>query len=641
MIIKSITFYNTDLDINNENVLNPTFKVTDIKFQSILTELYENYTLSEIDLNVKGVNFDNSKNCKITITKSNFDEIIYQCGGSINYISIHSDEKIYFGFILSFSETGNSIISFNIKYDVWNNNIEKISNETYILNGNNLGNVQSENWCITSKSHIPSIFKKEGIGGVNKYYNIHYRLPYLIENKIINNIKPLYSTMRYSILFLRIIATEKLSIGISGLNLQSDVGSLFTYYIPIGIYDNISKTYVNGTISFNIGTENPELITFEVINGKPKLNYIMTSLIFEYISTKVISAVLTFNTPFPFNVTNGTSTNFDMSSFRGYWSGDPTTEGQTNQCVVFPCEPNRAIYNFYLDNYKEYTIEELKDNTYKNIDVCVNEFPFNYKNLKIIDETPIIPITLYDVNTSINIKNDTDTVGYRITYIDKDNNEEFKHYQFSRVTSPSELSYSRDSLSYYLQTKGATSMIGSILSNSSLLTENVNRPRTEKISQSRTAIRRYKNMGTVAGNMASFGAQIIDAKNAPDTASYNVHRQEIDLDYLDYPYLINYKYVENDITNKSLINNIFLFGYDFEIKKDIFSVSRRYFDYIQTDFIHISFGDNLDREMLIDLFNGGFTRNHIYKDSNGNIDYNVTVSNKNVNNYDMWLESEV
>lgn len=641
MKISSIVCFHTDLDRLNENVLNPCTAITkDDFFNKILTQLYPSVTINENEIIQKGINFNEDKSCQIVISKDKYDLINNTIKG-IDYIVLRyfysetDTQDLYFGFVRQIVEIGTSTVTMIIDYDIWNNNIDTISITNTVLRPQEIGKYNSNNYGITNKSHLPSVIKNN-----TTYNNLQYKLPYSVNSKYVKNINSIYGgNLRYSILFMKIICSEPIETGLFGTDLPSTIGSLFTYYIPVGIYDNVNKNYVTGTIvtKLNSDSANNSTINYADNNDKPPLNYILSSLLFEYISTKCISATLTFNTPFGLS-THSQTTNFDLSNYVAYWNGDPATEGTNpNLCIVFSPSPNSQIFHITKNFTVNHTLADLKIN-YFNSDLCIETFPFNYINLKILEEKTLIPNSLYDIGYSIYYKNDTDTIGVKLYTVDRYNNEFCDKIEFDRIVNNKELSFSKDSLQYYLTTKGGVNAISTIVGS---LTKGL-KP-TVKTTRKGNIKQNQLNLGNVisaSNNLIDFTEQIINAENQIDIAKYSNMRQEIDLDYIDYPFFIEYDFRKDDINNISLITNIFLYGYDYSITKDLFSISRRYFEYIQCENVHLSICDGYDRKRLEELFIRGFTRNHILIENNEPNLAVVTTSNKNVCNYDMWLESE-
>lgn len=665
MKITQLTLYSINIDKDNEIVINPITSNPLYQrvayYSSILNELCNDSKTIYLN-SFRGVYLDIEKNTSITLDEITIDEIQRK---GFNYIALQEGSSTsYFGFIDRMEDIGSSSIRLYLKYDVWGNNIEKIMKLNYEIT--NEISVIKNSYGTTLKAHFNSYKQSDD----DLLTPLTYRLDTPKPINFVSNIsaidEKIFEGKGYKLLFAKILTTDRLKV----VNKQdkdkvykipTPTASLPIYYCPLGLYnidDNIYvPCFVTGETPLYLGVT-PVNVKYPLftINGIPNLEELFQdNPFFNEIAPYIISMNLTFNAPLDYEIDrdnkNNLCVNFNKSTTNimpiEEW-GYSLISTSTALCAVFPTAFSSLIdTDITLDNgttkiSQITSVNNLSEKSTFNTthrlffsDGIFRQFPFNYKTIECGDNKKIIePLSSNYQNFYIEYKLDTDILKYRLIYKDEKNNDRITDYRYYRGEWKNQLSFSIESLQYFLTTQGASAktsvginMINNILSGAKTVASFV------------TGVPNFSTPH-YRGTLLSYKATLTDAENSPNAFKLDLNRGESNFDYLDLLMLVNYN---SDLYQPEIMefeNNIYTFGYEYNTLRNCFDTTKYYFDYTQMYDVHI--GDNFDgydKELLTNLFKRGFTRAHIrenYRQANST-NY---IINKSLNNVDSWLGKE-
>lgn len=661
MIIKDINLLNVDFDSNYDNVLDfYSDDNTEITSDDVKIYLISKFDrLGVVNILNKGINISSDKTFNITIKRQEYYDFEEIHNKKCNYIILSYETKDLYAFITNVTDIGNETVILHCQYDVWMNNIIEIYSHTKKQLSYNVI-PDDNNYGTTEQAHFISYFKSDGLNALPIDYKLYLTKP---NSKVEYTTQPFFKSLdneNYNLLYLKLICSDEISVKFENegstkdIVVKSVVGSLPIYYIPIGLRSQ-NNGYVNFNIRYTVDylvstmTINNEITT---INSIPRIKSILSTETFKKISPYIISAELTFNVPIDYTLTK--EDNKIIVSFVDCkvvsLASNILSQIMNDLLLV---NPNVRIDTTELPNNfnsrdlsvnTQVTISKLKQqDRIKFIDSIFNVFPFNYKAVKIGNNLKIInsPSPKYDRAYQL-FKLDTDTLGLKLIYFNSNTDEQFiEQLEFDRQIQNTEVSFSKDSLQYYLNTKGSQAK-NSVYT--ATLSGGVNALGVLGMRKPEPTLFALNPIAMVVNSINSaimYSSAILDAENSPNDVTKSLYRGEIDFDYIDLPLVVKYTFDKDDLSVNQLENFIHYYGYEYSVIRSPFIITKRYFDYVKMNNIHITIGDGFDREKLIQIFNNGVTKNHI-KVKNGNIILNSikTISNKNINNYDIWLDNE-
>ena len=578
----------------------------------------------QIELNnTKGINLSSIKSFVIT---NSVNEIITT---DYNYIILFNDDytEMLFGFINEFSNIGNSIYTFNCSYDVWSNNLYLIYQNQDIITYEKLTNTPNYNLIASmNKGHIINTFKENNDDNVVHYITYPYT-EYEPNFKILSNI-----TFREQVLWLKVVLSESVA---NNPPTNVNIGSLPTLYFPIAYRRNVNEFFPL--------VKNLKIINnYFTPNNLPSLSRVIDGL--KIISDKIISAKLTYNCPIKYtveviNINEKLAYNIvlhENASFTDITIGEEDTINYVTSSITGNALRIEETYQTSIkgiDNENDYLI--FNKSRIKFNDAIFQDFPFNYKVFKCADFTKII--TGLNFYTEIEFEFDyrTDCLGIKINkYNAKTKEWQSDFIDYIKIEDERSVSFSRDSLQYYLSSQGAQAKSSRALTN----TRNILNNFTSLLNSAIDGITALVTGGEAGGatikssinsniesnfgiiqNEIMYKSKLEDAETTADVAMYSNNRGEVEYNFSDCFSILQYTFDKNSIENLEIDDDIYFNGYKISKKINPFSVSKILFDYLQVENININIGlDTFDRNTIYSIFKKGVRKHHLIINSLGN-----------------------
>ena len=694
MIIK---FYETPLDSSYKNVIDFVQQKGDngiYNYYEILIQFMDrNYKKEEIEAERRSIKKSvDLTSLTIPYSYSNFRRYNY----CIIIDRDNREYKFYFieGIVSNNENADNPSVTLSLKWDVWNNNLDRISNPIQSVTDNTILCKHFDRFDIDNNEIIPKF-----------YNNIQVQNPYTSNSTEVLG-------QRYIPLFLVLQLKEFPELNeetydlFKTLNIVWDLDDEKEYiidtvigdsvnnnynrrliYIVAGLFDTLLEEYVDKfTISSNVEFSAPMVTgdthtvkAITVQDYKSSTEFIIDT---DLQSNLIENIYFSFNSPYKFTTTRNSIDFEDVSflQFKKVNIGDNFTpftydengniDGGGDRFSVailsrfslklgdivtkhifldpFYCSNNRS---FDIDNKNiKYSNKFIKSN-FKNkgnnilgrvnvIEPALYSYPFDYLALHYNNYTKsIIPYGVEEGVYTVNMYNDTIQPQFDLT-------RGFIKVEPSTrifIDMPPPLSYSKDALSSYTLRNGQQIASSRYLNDLSFAINGISGlinvgagVASESVSGTLSGV---KQIGNSAFKWYSaretLDAQLRDVKNTPD--QWVPSMGECDVIYQDRLRLVHHYMSTENPAVKLYGKYFYKYGYEVESIGNVFENVRYQFDFCITKDCNLSnlLINSNDRITLENIFNRGVFKWHIILDNNGQIisspDYMDINENTNSN----------